>query len=128
MKQFIDLAYQTYPKALHLLTPMWRELNRKSGESSTGFCYIAAEAAFHTIGQDYTPHVASYEKNGLRCTHWWLQKRTKIIDPTARQYLIIGEKPPYCLGRGTGFLTKQPSKRTREFLNLMGLKWTNHNK
>lgn len=121
IKTFLKLANNTYPKAIHLLNKYWREENSRWGEPSVGFCYIGAEAAFHTIGMGFTPHVASYIENGMKCTHWWLQRNSVIIDPTEQQYRAFNEEPPYNLGRGTGFLTKQPSKKTKQFLELMGI-------
>ena len=39
-----------------------------------------------------------------------------IIDPTASQFKI---KPPYHRGRGSGFLTKGPSKRARALMEKL---------
>lgn len=72
----------------------------------TGHCYVAAEALYHLRGGIDTPVVA-------RCpdgdTHWWLRTSDgTILDPTAGQF----PGPfPYERGRGSGFLTKQPSAR-----------------
>ena len=79
-----------------------------------GHCYIAAEALWHLLGKlDWKPMCASYEDIGGKATHWWLVNKTNctIADPTKEQY--APEEPPYHLGRGTGFLTKNPSKRAQ---------------
>lgn len=85
-----------------------------------GHCYVAAEALYHHAGgraSVYTP-VRARDHNGT--VHWWLEDlRGNIIDPTASQYLELGQTPPYKSGRRAGFLTKQPSKRAQEVLDLM---------
>lgn len=79
---------------------------------TAGHCYIAAEALWHLLGgpaSGYKPMTARDPDGG---THWWLQDaQGEPLDPTAAQYLTDGLQPPYHLGRGCGFLTRQPSKR-----------------
>lgn len=105
-------------EAKELLRKDWRELN-KGAPHATGFCYIAAEAAFHILGKkDINVFYAAYEEDGKKCTHWWLKRNHEIIDPTKSQYLDLGISPPYHLGKRAGFLTKEPSKRA--FI-LMGI-------
>ena len=87
-----------------------------------GHCYIATEALFHILPdkENWKPMVASYNDEGGKATHWWLVNRTtgKILDPTREQY---GDKiPPYHLGKGTGFLTKLPSKRAQIIISNIG--------
>lgn len=87
-----------------------------------GHCYVAAEALWHLLGcSDWMPVCASYTDSGGRATHWWLkQRRTgRIEDPTREQYLP--SEPPYHLGRGTGFLTRQPSRRAQIVLDRVQL-------
>ncbi len=77
--------------------------------SLSGHCYVATESLYHLLPNknEYKPVVASINN----ITHWWLQHRKtgKIIDITAKQFNF---KFPYHLGKGTGFLTKTPSKRS----------------
>lgn len=83
-----------------------------------GHCYIAAEALWHLLGRrDWKPCCASYTDEGGRATHWWLvnRKTGRIADPTREQYLP--EAPPYHLGKGSGFLTRQPSKRAKAVIS-----------
>jgi hypothetical protein len=40
----------------------------------------------------------------------------RIFDPTATQYTELGLIPPYHLGKGKGFLTKNPSKRAKKLI------------
>lgn len=83
-----------------------------------GHCYVATEALLHLLGPgDWKPMVASYVDSGGKATHWWLVNKVtgKRADPTREQYLP--EKPPYHLGRGTGFLTKKPSRRAQIVLD-----------
>ncbi len=120
----VSALYSAYPKAAHLLTRRWRFENEKSSEPSTGFCYIGAEAAYHALGgrqAGWVPRCASYHDDGQRATHWWIERGGVKVDPTANQYLACGEQPPYHLGRSTGFLTKEPSRRTRELMQIAGI-------
>lgn len=87
-----------------LLRPKYLTPDRKS--RLEGHCYVAAEALWHLRGRIDTPMVA-------RCpdgdTHWWLRRPDgRILDPTASQFLY---QFPYETGRGSGFLTRQPSRR-----------------
>lgn len=77
-----------------------------------GHCYVAAEALWHLLGcSEWKPMVASYKDEQGKATHWWLVHRTKgtIADPTKEQY--FPDQPPYHLGKGSGFLTRLPSRR-----------------
>ena len=51
-------------------------------------------------------------------THWWLETNEgRVIDFTADQYT----RPfPYHKGKRGGFLTKQPSKRARAIMEVLG--------
>lgn len=96
-----------------LLTPKYAQLPRQS--KTEGHCYAASEALYHMLGgktAGYVPQVASFIENNEKLTHWWLKNQDgQIFDPTAEQFTAIGQKPPYDLGKGAGFLTKLPSKR-----------------
>ena len=74
-----------------------------------GNCYVASEALYHLIGGK----AAGWTPMRMRTwndTHWFLRHESGVIlDPTMGT-LTTG-KPDYELGRGCGFLTKQPSKR-----------------
>jgi len=113
-------AYSTR-EAKKLLRNDWRKANQ-GAPHATGFCYIAAEAAFHLLGgksNGLKSYCAVYVEDGKRCTHWWLTKGNWIIDPTASQYLELDLQPPYHLGKGAGFLTKQPSKRASRLMEIV---------
>lgn len=113
-----ERAYRT-PEAKALLRSDWRELN-KNAPHSTGFCYVAAEACFYLLGcEGIKSFYAAYEEDGKKCTHWWLKKNGRIIDPTASQYRELGLEPPYHLGKGAGFLTKLPSKRAKSLMDVV---------
>lgn len=85
----------------------------------TGHCYVASEALYHAMGgaaAGLKPMFVKHEGS----PHWFLKtKDGGIIDPTADQFKT---PVPYHLGKGKGFLTKQPSKRAREVLDRVGLK------
>jgi hypothetical protein len=94
-----------------LLDPEWAARRPPDAHPFTGHCYVAAEALYHLAGA---------ARSGLsiyRCTfdggktHWWLRDDGGVIyDPTAAQF---GGSPPYHLGRRTGFLSRDPSRRAR---------------
>ena len=91
-----------------------------SKHPTAGHCYVASEALYHLLGgkkSGLTPCVSS---GMITTTHWWLKdKEGNIIDITAEQFTSKGidiKKKIYPYGRGTGFLTKQPSKRAQEVI------------
>lgn len=93
----------------YLLSPKWKRL-KESDNAMEGHCYIAAEALWHLTDRKLKPKCASYQEDGEKKTHWWLENDYgEIFDPSAEQYLP--DFPPYNLGRGCGFLTIEPSKR-----------------
>jgi len=104
-----------------LLSPEWRKKVKPGDHPTTGHCYVAAESAFYLLGgkrSGWKPMVASL---GNGETHWWVKHRTgKVVDPTSSQYLP--DKPPYRLGRGSGFLTRTPSRRARTVMGRARLK------
>ena len=76
-----------------------------------GNCYVTSEAVYHLLGgksSGWKPMVLRM-KNG---THWFLKHQSGLIlDLTSCQFDRSGEKPDYTQARGTGFLTKESSKR-----------------
>jgi len=93
-----------------LLSTKWKKLS--TGPLS-GHCYVASEAAWHMLGgtkSAYHPKVARVGD----ITHWWLEGPGGILDVTAGQFDYPFD---YSLGRGCGFLTKEPSKRARILMN-----------
>lgn len=111
-----------YIEALH--SCLTKDLLKKQYQSdyeknhfTTGHCYIASEAVFHTFGgkDEWSAYSGRDHNNG---THWWLKnKLTKeIVDPTKEQYTSIGIEPPYDKGRPCAFLTREPSARARDLM------------
>jgi hypothetical protein len=93
-----------------LLTPEWRKRVGLFDSPYKGHCYVTAEALYHLAakGLGYFPHVLRMDKN---TTHWYLQNAEgNILDPTVDQF---NSWPKYEYGRGSGFLTKKPSKRAK---------------
>lgn len=77
-------------------------------------CYIASEAAQYILGaEDWKPCTIRHEGS----VHWYLvhRKTGAILDLTVAQFKTV---PSYSKGRGRGFLTKQPSYRTRQLLGI----------
>lgn len=81
-----------------------------------GNCYVTSEALYHALGgrsAGWTPQVMRVGGD----THWFLKHESGlIVDPTRRQFR---KQPDYTRARGTGFLTKRPSKRARAMLDAM---------
>lgn len=80
-----------------------------------GHCYVASEALYHLLGgaeSGWVPQNIQHEGG----PHWYLKHKVSgaILDPTSSQFKT---KVPYEHGRGKGFLTKQPSKRTQVVLD-----------
>jgi len=86
--------------------------------SKRGNCYVTSEAIYHLIGgkrAGWIPQVLRLPDGG---THWFLQHRETglIIDATRSQFT---SKPRYETSRGSGFLTKGPSKRARALMKKL---------
>ena len=85
----------------------------KSVKQVRGNCYVTAEALYHLLGGK----AAGWKPMRLRhCgdTHWFLKHSSGLVlDATANQFET---SPDYSQGRGTGFLTKLPSKRARKLM------------
>ena len=81
-----------------------------------GNCYVASEALYHILGgkkAGWTPMRMSFSKD----THWFLKHSSGlIIDPSKRQFKQL---PNYRNARGSGFLTKNPSKRARVLIDTL---------
>lgn len=99
-----------------LLSKEYKRLRERNPNlpASTGHCYVASEAAYYMLGgkeEGWTPQFIRH----LGCSHWFLKHESGfILDLTYNQF-----KSPidYSKARGTGFLTKTPSKRTVKLLN-----------
>lgn len=59
---------------------------------------------------------------GPTCTHWFLRHRSGVIlDPARLQFRAKGwwRTPDYSQARGSGFLTKRPSRRARNLMKRL---------
>ena len=85
-----------------------------------GHCYVMSEAFFYILGgksQGWKPATCNVLCDGKRVVHWFLfHERNRVICDPTRQQFTEEEFVPYAYGRGRGFLTKKPSKRTRELI------------
>lgn len=82
-----------------------------------GHCYIASEALFHLLGG----RRAGWQAQHIRhegAPHWYLRNAAtgEVLDPTADQFR---SPVAYQRGRGIGFLTRAPSRRTRALLSRL---------
>ena len=98
-----------------LLKPEYRKV---AGQSPLyGHCYAATEALYHLLGGKSAGLTPQRARDVHGVTHWWLKTAAgEILDPTVEQYTFRGEEPPYEKGVGSGFLTREPSKRAREII------------
>ena len=94
-----------------LLHPQYRD-NPKA------HCYVATEALYHLLGgkdSGYVPTRLRTPENGV---HWFLRAPDgHVIDATADQF---DTPPDYAQGRGSGFLTREPSARARTVMERVG--------
>ena len=81
-----------------------------------GNCYVTSEAAFHLLGgkeAGWIPMRMHHEGD----THWFIKHKSGfILDLTAKQFKT---PPDYSLAVGSGFLTREPSKRAKKMIQLM---------
>ena len=80
---------------------------RSNPNPIAGHCYVASEALYHLYeGNTFTPMVMRIAND----THWFLKCRDsgKIVDITADQFDFPID---YSTAKGSGFLTRNPSKR-----------------
>lgn len=87
-----------------------------NGNKKRGNCYVTSEALYHLLGgkaAGWKPMVMSVDGD----THWWLRHTSGLVlDATANQF---ARRPDYSNGRGTGFLTREPSKRAKKLMEEM---------
>jgi hypothetical protein len=104
---------------LDLLNPEWSEkLKEGKHHPFAGHCYAASEALYHLLGGKEKGYKPMRGKGLNDETHWWIvDKDGNILDSTSEQFYFVGLKPPYKNGKGTGFLTKSPSKRAKEIIS-----------
>jgi hypothetical protein len=97
-----------------LLTPRYRRYKKINNVPNTfGHCYVASEAAYYLLGgkeEGWKPMHMTH----LGASHWFLKHESGyILDLTYNQFKT---KLDYSKARGTGFLTKEPSKRAKKLL------------
>lgn len=101
-----------------LLKPEWRRIARRKRCALSGHCYAASEALYHMMGGSeagWIPQVLTHESwpEGLSKgqTHWFIRNRLTgaILDATSEQFLPLA--PRHSAGKGSGFLTRHPSRR-----------------
>ena len=99
-----------------LLTKEWKQYKKLHGNTSQtfGHCYVVSEALYHMLGgkeEGWTPQRVRVE--GF--SHWFLKHKSgAILDLTAAQFKVA---VPYQQARGSGFLTKKPSKRAVKLMH-----------
>lgn len=82
-----------------------------------GNCYYASEAIYHILGGK----AAGWKPMRVKLPddmRWFLKHISGIIlDPSRQQF--GGYLPDYTLAKGAGFLTKTPSKRARNLMEML---------
>ena len=111
-----DVAHEVSRHVAALLTPDLLKRGHQYDPTCPvrGHCYVAAETLWYLLGAAACPFrskCAPFEGK----THWWLQHRGVVLDPTAAQLGEFAQRV-YDKGRGCGFLTNYPSQRTRILL------------
>jgi hypothetical protein len=93
-----------------------RKKSSKNKMKRRGNCYVTSEAAYHLLGGKE----AGWKPMRMRIkndTHWFLKHENGLIlDLTAEQFC---SKLNYSKARGSGFLTKKPSKRALKLMQIM---------
>jgi hypothetical protein len=83
---------------------------------AAGNCYVTSEAVYHLLGgkaRGWTPIQGYHEGT----SHWALRSRDgRILDLTAKQFK---RRPHYEKFVGRGFMTRKPSRRAKELMELM---------
>ena len=85
-----------------------------------GNCYVTCEALYHLLGgksQGWKPMHMRYQGD----THWFLlnEKSGQRLDPTSAQFSDPPDQFDYDYAVGSGFLTKNPSKKALILMNRM---------
>lgn len=81
-----------------------------------GNCYVASEALYHLLGGKDAGWTPIRMKVG-RETHWFLWHDSGlIVDVTRKQFT---KKIDYEYGRGSGFMTKRPSRRAKKLMKAI---------
>lgn len=84
--------------------------------NQVGNCYVASEALYHILGRDWRPMVMRIRGG----THWFLKHKSGIIlDPSNKQF---AKRLNYNKAKGCGFLTKKPSRRAQELIQILTFK------
>lgn len=82
---------------------------------------MAAEALYHILGgkaAGWTPMVIPKNRGSVGDSHWFLRHSSGMrLDPSRLQFK--GCAPCYGLARGSGFLTKRPSRRARALMRQL---------
>ena len=86
-------------------------------KSKRGNCYVTCEALYHLLGgkaAGWVPKHLRHEDD----THWFLYNRNsgQLLDPTVSQFRAA---PDYTKGVGSGFLTREPSRRAAELMEKL---------
>jgi hypothetical protein len=84
-----------------------------------GNCYVTSEALYHLLGGK----ASGWTPMRIQCpgdTHWFLKHKGSglILDATATQFegkFMLD----YASARGSGFLTRKPSKRARMLMRQL---------
>ena len=87
-----------------------------------GLCYVGTEALWYLLGgseSGYTPHYIRLDGE----THWFLKNKSGEVLDVTRDQFPNRQWLPYHEGKGCGFLTKRPSKRTKVIIDDVRGTW-----
>lgn len=104
----LDMSSIVLCKIRAALTPELVKPEYRGSHPMAGHCYVASETYFHLGGGK------PMQMNHEGVSHWFILHDGEVVDLTADQFETV---PDYSKGRGTGFLTKGPSRRCRIVLD-----------
>jgi hypothetical protein len=99
-----------------LLDPAHRKMKEANPNLALtfGHCYVASETAYYMLGGKERGWTPQHIKHVGR-SHWYLKHESGfILDLTGQQFRTPLD---YSEGRGKGFMTKGPCKRTQKLLD-----------
>jgi hypothetical protein len=114
----------------HLVKSNYRKFLPKDAKPSWGTCYVASEALYHLWGKEngFTPVRIPYKVNRtMNGQHWFLEHRPSgfQVDITADQFTKSppNRVPDWTKAVPAGFLTKKPSKRAQQIIDVVRKKF-----
>lgn len=115
----VELAIQgqfTDENAKQFLNLPWRTKRLESGQSATGFCYLASWAYYVIMSEQAVELTVKKWRNPQNAMdgHFWVEQNGKVIDLTKDQYLRKGST----ITKPASALENHPEKSKRKWRHL----------